>query len=97
MQNNCFGEMRRKIKLTLFSAFLIATPVSVNAATTVEPWQPIFEGIDYATSFTDEPVPQTVNSFRVDLFNPNIQFLSTSSNGDLPEETIARTHQSISR
>ena len=41
--------------------------------------------------FTDEPVPQTVNSFRVDLFNPNIQFLSTPSNGDLPEETIAQT------
>ena len=91
MQKNCFSEMRGKIKLTLFSAFLLATPVSVNAATIVEPWQPIFEGIDYATSFTDEPVPQTVNSFRVDLLNPNIQFLSTPSNGDLPEETIAQT------
>ena len=91
MQNNCFGEMRGKIKLTLFSAFLLVTPVSVNAATIVDPWQPIFEGIDYATSFTDEPVPQTVNSFRVDLFNPNIQLLSTPSNGDLPEETIAQT------
>lgn len=66
-------------------------PVNVNAATVVNSWQPLFEGIDYATGFSDEPVPQKVNSLRVDLLNPNIQFLSTPSNGSLPEETIAQT------
>lgn len=92
MQNYCLVKMiGKKIKLTLFSAFLLATPVNVNAATIVNPWQPIFEGIDYATGFTDEPVPQSVNSLRIDLLNPNIQLLSTPSNSDLPEETIAQT------
>ncbi len=63
----------------------------MKAATLVNSWEPIFKGIDYATGFTDDPVPQSVNSLRIDLFNPNIEFFSTPGNGELPEETIAQT------
>lgn len=92
MQNFGLANKRgQKIKLAIFSAFLLAIPVNVHAATVVNRWRPLFEGIDYATGFSDEPVPQNVNSLRVDLLNRNIQFLSTPSNGSLPEETTAQT------
>ncbi|MEL7039510.1 MAG: phosphodiester glycosidase family protein [Cyanobacteria bacterium J06592_8] len=77
---------------TLFFSAIVATlPTPIKAATLVNPWEPIFEGIDYATGFTDDPVPQSANSFRIDLLNPEIQFFSTPSNGDIELETIAQT------
>lgn len=57
MKNFGFGNKKgEKIKLAIFSAFLLTIPVNVRAATIVNPWQPLFEGIDYATGFSDEPV-----------------------------------------
>lgn len=78
-------------KLLCLSAFVLAVPSHVRAITVVNPWQSIFQGIDYATGFTDEPVPQRINSLRIDLSNPDLQFFSTPSNGGEPEETTAQT------
>lgn len=79
------------LKLVFFSALILATPTPVKAITIVNPWQPIFKGVDYATGFSSEPVFQKINSLRIDLYNPNIRFLSTPSNGAAPEETTAQT------
>jgi hypothetical protein len=79
------------LKLLLFSALLLIFPNPVKALTIVNSWQPIFQGIDYATGFTDDPVPQQVNSLRIDLFNPTVHFFSTPSNGIEPLETTAQT------
>lgn len=93
MQPQLFPQNSRfkSLKMLFFSAFIWATPNQVNAITIVNQWQPIFQGIDYATGFIDEPVFQKVNGLRIDLSNPNIRFLSTPSNGAEPEETSAQT------
>ena len=64
--------------------------------------QLIFKGIELATGSTtftlDQAIPgfgssfkQEVNSLRIDLQNPHVQFFSTPSNGVLPLETNAQT------
>lgn len=73
------------------SALLTVLPVHGQAATIVNDWKPIFEGIEFATGMTDGPVLQKINGLKIDLFSPDIQFFSTPSNGSLPEETIAQT------
>ncbi len=92
MKNLTIKQVLTKgLKTLFFSSFLVAVTPSVQAVTIVNPYEPIFEGIDFATGFTDTPVLQRVNSLRVNLLNPDIQFFSTPSNGNLPEETIAQT------
>jgi hypothetical protein len=80
---------------------------AVTIETNVNSYEPIFEGIELATGYTkfttDDPIElpdgmfvegpffQRVTSLRIDLENPDIQFFSTPSNGDLPLETNAQT------
>jgi hypothetical protein len=80
-----------RLKPFLFSGLLLILPTPVRALTVVNPWKPIFQGIDYATGFTDEPVFQKINGLRVDLSNPSIRFFSTPDNGAESLETTART------
>jgi hypothetical protein len=78
-----------KVLFLSISISLFSQPV--KAVRIVNNWNEIFSGIDYATGFTDDPVPQNVNSLRIDLLNPDIRFFSTPDNGGASEETFAQT------
>lgn len=80
-----------QLKWFFFAIVFFSFPNPVKALTLVNSWRPIFQGVDYATGFTDAPVPQQVNSLRIDLFNPKIQFFSTPDNGNDPEDTTSQT------
>ena len=88
------NPLTKRFKQFLYSAaILLAVPQAAEAATLVNSWKPIFEGIDYATGMADssEPRIQKVNALRIDLSNPDIEFFSTPSNGDAELETFAQT------
>lgn len=51
------------------------------------PWEPLFQGIEYARANYLQPRPMKCHAIRVDLRNPGIQFLVKPSNGDRPLET----------
>ena len=63
------------------------------AAITINPWEPIFQGIEFTTGAADtnEVRQQKVFVLRVDLTEPTIEFFSTPSNGDAPLETFGQT------
>lgn len=91
MKTTNFAQtIRQGIGTVSLSALVISIPAQVQAAAIVSEWEPIFEGIEFATGSDDEP-DQQVKSFRVDLSSPEIQLFSTPDNGILPEETIAQT------
>ncbi|MBN1417930.1 MAG: phosphodiester glycosidase family protein [Planctomycetes bacterium] len=50
----------------------------------IEPWRPIFRGIEYATAEATSPRPLRVHAVRIDLREPGIEFLATPSNGEHP-------------
>ena len=54
---------------------------------TVEPWRPLFRGIEYAKSAAEKPRPLKVHAIRIDLREPTIEFLVTPSNKEAPLET----------
>lgn len=66
---------------------------AVNAAITIEPWVPIFRGVEFTRGEADaeEPRMHKVRAVRVDLTEPAIEFFSTPSNGDGPMETYGQT------
>jgi hypothetical protein len=63
------------------------------AAVKVEPWTPIFAGVELAGGAADaaEPRLQQVRAVRIDLRDPDIEFFATPSNGDAPLETTSET------
>ena len=64
-----------------------------RAATKVEPWAPIFQGVEFARGETDatEPRLQKVFAVRVDLRAPGVELFETPDNGDTPLETTSET------
>lgn len=56
-------------------------------------WKPLFKGICRAAGKAEESSPrlQVVNALRIDLTEPNIVFITTPSNGDIPGETTRQT------
>ena len=71
------------MKSLLFCAALFSTAAATQAQPFfMSPWSPIFKGIDYATGsqrVTGSPfgTNQQVNCLRVDLTDPDIEFLTT--------------------
>jgi exopolysaccharide biosynthesis protein len=65
-----------------------------NAYLTVNPWQPIFRGVEHATGETDEPRLQKVTAVRVDLHDPDIRLITTPSNWFDPGDTTRQTASS---
>jgi exopolysaccharide biosynthesis protein len=85
-------KQKRIVRLML--AFWLATlALTTPAAITVQPWAPMFRGIDFAggDADTNEVRLQKVFALRVDLTDPTIEFFSTPSNGDAPLETLGQT------
>ncbi len=65
--------------------------VRADAYLTVNPWQPIFKGIEHATGETDEPRLQKVNAVRIDLHDPDIILTTTADNWLAPGDTTRQT------
>jgi hypothetical protein len=66
---------------------------TARAAIIIQPWSPIFQGVEFATGTADDTEVrlQQVQALRVDLADPNVEFFSTPSNGDAPMETFGQT------
>jgi hypothetical protein len=66
---------------------------AAQADVTIEPWNSIYRGVDHATGHADadEGLPQLVNCLRIDLIDPDIQFVATPPNGPDPLETLSAT------
>ena len=77
-------------------ALLLVTFV-VQAASTVTPWVPIFQGIEQATGTNNvaNPVSLAVNALRIDLQDPDIRLMLTPplTNSYVPDarETLLQT------
>lgn len=69
--------------------------LALRAEVIVGPWTPLFKGVEFATGEADEsePILQKVQVLRVDLTDPDIEFLSTPSDdsGGEDTETISET------
>lgn len=63
------------------------------AAIKVDPWRPIFKGVELAKGEADaaESRLQKVRAVRVDLRDPDIELFTTPSNGAAPQETTSET------
>ncbi len=76
--------------LVFVVAVMFAAPA--QAATTIEEWVEIFDGIDHARGYADgtggDPL-QKVSCLQIDLNNPNIEFYATPHSGS--NETITQT------
>ena len=64
-----------------------ADPVVGPKTAIIEPWRPLFRGIEYARAQVQEPRPLRVHAVRIDLREPTIAFLVTPSNGKEPLDT----------
>ena len=64
-----------------------------RATITVNPWVPVFKGVDYTTgqADTNEARLQKVFAFRIDLQEATVQFYSTPANGTNDLETDGQT------
>ena len=64
-----------------------------RAAIKVEPWKPIFQGVEFAAGEADEsePVLQKARALRLDLQAPGVELFASPSNGDAPLETTSET------
>lgn len=78
-------------------SFLCVLVLSANAHgyLTVNPWQPVFKGVEHATGETDEPRLQKVTAVRVDLHDPDIRLITTPGNGFDPGDTTRQTASSF--
>jgi exopolysaccharide biosynthesis protein len=64
-----------------------------SATITLDPWSPLYRGIDFASgqADTNEVRQQKVFALRVDLADPTVEFFSTPSNGAGDLETFGQT------
>lgn len=74
-------------------AISLALPVAGRAEIKVEPWTPIFQGVELAHGSADaaEPKLQQVIAIRIDLQARGIEFFSTPAGGHPPMETLSET------
>jgi hypothetical protein len=68
---------------TVFLAVVVL--LQIASATTVTPWTPVFQGVDYSTATNtaaENPGPLHVYVLRISLHTPGISFTSTASSAD---------------
>lgn len=78
---------RKNITVCLFAAvslFLTGCHAPSTASFQINKWQPIYRGIDYTSGKSTENLLQQVYAIRVDLTNPDVEFISTPDNGCNP-------------
>lgn len=66
-------------------------PALEVARARIEPWKPIFVGVQMTEGDMESPRPVQMRAVRVDLREPSIDLLVTPSNGDEPKDVNART------
>lgn len=54
-------------------------------------WQPLFKGIEFASTTQTQPAPLAVYAVRVDLRADGVSFLVTPPNGSAPSEATGQT------
>ncbi|HWQ93613.1 MAG TPA: phosphodiester glycosidase family protein [Clostridia bacterium] len=69
----------------------LGKPSDSLAHATITPWQPLFKGVEVCEGSALKPRPFKARAVRIDLRDPDIDFLVTPSNGDAPKEVNART------
>src|SRR3989442_3464998 len=71
---------RMVMKWSFFTIALLIAVVAAHAKIIVNPWSPIFKGIDHATGqmIPDgvDPRFQAVNALRIDLRDPDVQMFT---------------------
>ena len=83
--------LRSQLVLAATVALLFSPLVPrARALLIVNPWVPIFKGVEHATAETDVPRPEKVNVLRIDLWDADLELFSTPSNGAAPLETVSR-------
>ena len=85
--------MNRTLWRCRFLIFLASLALTSHGEITVQPWTPVFRGIDFTTgqADTNEVREQKVFALRVDLTEPTVEFFSTPSNGAGLLETFGQT------
>ena len=85
--------MKLRIALRLAGAVLLLGAGRGWAAITLEPWAPLFRGVEFARgeADTNEVRQHKVFALRVDLADPTVEFFSTPANGDGEKETYGQT------
>src|SRR5437870_4169326 len=85
--------VKYRIRLIALFCACVGFTVAARATITINPWIPIYRGVDFTTAEADtnEPSLQKVFALRVDLIDPAIEFFSTPSNGSAPLETFGQT------
>ncbi len=70
---------------------ILLSEVATHSAITIQPWVPVFKGIEYASgeADTNEVRLQKAFAFRIDLLDPAVEMFSTPAGG--PFETIGQT------
>ena len=89
------GAMKRAKVVGRLGGILLLPWLSltVHGAITIQPWAPLYRGIDFTTgqADTNEVREQKVFAMRVDLTDPTVEFFSTPSNGNGSLETYGQT------
>ncbi len=84
-----------RTSLITFALFALTTllPEKALAEISIEPWTAIYKGVMQTTgqADTNEVRLHKVFALRVDLWDPDIEFFSTPSNGGNPKETDGQT------
>ena len=73
------------------SLFVLFAALQARAGMKLEPWTPLFDGVELTRGTTDEPRLQKIAAVRIDLQAPGIEFLATPDNGTAPKETTSQT------
>lgn len=77
----------------LLAVWLAGLALTAPAGITIQPWAPMFKGIDFTTgeADTNEIRLHKVFALRVDLSDPTVAFFSTPSGSTAPFETTGQT------
>jgi exopolysaccharide biosynthesis protein len=84
--------MKKLVRL-LLAVWLAGLAFTAPASIIIQPWAPMFQGIDFTAgeADTNEVYLQKVFALRVDLTDPTVEFFSTPA-GNVPSfETIGQT------
>lgn len=72
---------------------LVFSADHASAVISVQPWQPLYRGVDLTVGTADasDGRVQRVTAVRIDLSAPGVGFTSTASNGGSPLDTLSQT------
>ncbi len=77
----------------MLSTLLLTWSWQLFATITIDPWKPLFRGVDHTQGRADsaEVRLQKVFALRIDLKDPDVEFFTTPGNGAAEKETFGQT------